>query len=128
MFQSCTGRYKDDSDEMAFRFTFFCERCGKPYQTPPLPFVFEAKSRSETEKELRNLLWQKEHFLAFKRANHRISYQFFCCPGCGEYVCRDCTVSRKMPSGIVRDLCMGCSSKQERRSGLSMKMFNPEKD
>lgn len=124
MLTSCTQKYTDESDERAFRFTFYCDRCGKPYKGQELSFMGGQETETECEKELWELKWQKEHTQAFERANHDASYHFFCCPGCGEYVCSDCTVSEKLPSGDVRDLCRKCNVRQDRRKNSPMRMVS----
>lgn len=127
MLTSCTKKYNDESNEQTFRFTFYCDRCGKPYQSAALKFTGADTTDTECEKELWELRWQKEHSQSFDRANHEAAYHFFRCPGCGEYVCDDCTVTEKLPTGEVRDLCCRCNGREgSRRKSVPMKMVHPE--
>lgn len=133
MFYSCTKKYTDESDEKIFRFTFYCDKCGKPHSSAPLPFsegrTFGGGKKEDTpcENELWELLWQKEHEQAFDRANHEASFHFFRCPGCGEYACGDCTVNEKLDSNGLRELCCQCSRREGRGKSAPMKMVMPHK-
>jgi hypothetical protein len=109
MLKSCTRKYTDESDEGMFRFTFYCDRCGSSHQIKPVSFSGHKLPDSAAEKNLWLLRWQKGHTQAFERADYEAKYHFFCCPGCGEYVCQDCVVSERTPSGDIRDLCLDCN-------------------
>lgn len=125
MFRSCTKRYQDESDEKAFRFTFYCDSCGRPYTVAPLCFTDGMQNKSDYEKELWELKWQSEHALAFERANHEAGHHFFCCPGCGEYVCQDCIISEKTPDGALKDLCWVCSTRAHKNEPPALHMVAP---
>ena len=115
MLQSCTKKYTDNSDETMFRFIFYCDCCGAPYECPPIPFS-EGRPEgppTDTAIELWKLRWKKEHDQAFARANAEAARKFFGCPGCGKYICQNCVVSTPLPTGEILDRCLDCTVKSE---------------
>lgn len=115
MLQSCTKRYADHSDEQVFRFIFFCDGCGEPFASTPIPFAGkEGPVGSPLEIELWKLCWRQEHTKAFARANQEAMLHYFCCPGCGDYICQSCVVTKRLPSGELQDRCEPCSARVHR--------------
>lgn len=122
MLKSCTRKYTDESDEDAFRFTFYCDRCGSPHSIASVKFSGNGPPDTLQGKKLWKMTWQKEHAQAFERANFEAKYHFFCCPGCGEYVCQNCIVSEALPSGELRDLCLNCNRRIAQKKNAPMRM------
>lgn len=121
MLQSCTKRYADKSDEQVFRFVFFCDDCGRAFHSAPIPFTGGGVPPGPpVETELWKLRWQEEHTKAFARANREAMLRYFCCPGCGKYICPGCVVSQKTASGDIRDLCRECSARSCRLEPFKM--------
>ena len=52
MLQSCTEKYTDNSDEKMFRFIFFCDCCGAPFEAPPIPFTEGRLAGTPTDTEI----------------------------------------------------------------------------
>lgn len=122
MLKSCTNRYTDVSDERKFQFTFYCDFCGAPFQSTPIPCTIPipAEHDAEPQTELYNLLWQKEHAQAFARANQEASIHFFGCPGCGRYICPSCVVSTFTPTKDILYRCPECSARSHRERPFRM--------
>ena len=127
MLSSCTKKYTDESGEKKFQFTFYCDRCESPHKIAPVLFGGNGSPTGEEGKKLWEMIWQKAHKQAFERVNFEAGYHFFCCPGCGEYVCRDCIISERTPSGELRDLCLDCNSRVRRKKNVPMRRIPHEK-
>lgn len=107
--EAITKRWEDESDMKLFKFSFFCDCCGKKAVT--LEYKFESGFKpklfmSEDERKARELIWQKDHDAAYERANNEAALQFTRCPKCGRRVCEDCY-------SVLDDLCTDCA-KEER--------------
>lgn len=123
MFNSCTKKYTDESDEKSFQFTFYCDYCGSSHQVGAIDFIETYDVSSHVEKSLWGLKWLKGHAQAFERANYEAKYYFFCCPGCGDYVCANCVSSEVLSSGDIKDLCLNCRNKHVMKRGDSIRFF-----
>jgi len=93
MLEAVTRKYEDGSTLEYFRFTFFCDSCGKavkvvtyPYKPPFKPKIFLTKS----ERRARELIWQCDHAVAYERANKEVLISFNQCPACYQRICDDC--------------------------------------
>ena len=93
MLDPMTRRYCDKSTAETFRFTFFCDCCGKELATSPAKFRsgFSPKLiMSSSERRIREILWLRDHDSAYERANREVLDQLNRCEICGDYVCDDC--------------------------------------
>lgn len=119
MLKSCTKKYTDESDERTFRFTFYCDVCGKPFTARPIAFT-EADALGEgaapINKQLSEVLWQKEHDAAFGRADSEVNEKLFRCPCCFEVVCGDCVRGVQTPEGIASPRCKNCQEKSANKT------------
>ena len=117
MFQSCTKKYTDESNEELFCFTFYCDDCNAPFHSTPISFKLNSCSIDKSsEYKLWKLQWQQKHKEAFARANQEAKIYYFCCPGCGRHICPACVVTKELSSGEVLERCWQCTvkSNQER--------------
>ncbi|MBU9728464.1 hypothetical protein [Diplocloster modestus] len=105
-----TKRFRNESDNKTFRFTFYCDYCGTGYQAPTTPFSGAGEVRDDAElPPLQRLLWQTEYEDAYERANRQALYHFTRCAECGKVVCEDCLDEfEDIP------LCPDCRAKQGR--------------
>ena len=98
-----TKRSIDNSNPDAFLFSFYCDRCGKEWQSLPLPFTlggFTAIEHDETWK----LVWEQEHKAAFMEANLKAQLSFNYCSSCGKWVCDACfNHEAKEQCGLCKD-------------------------
>jgi hypothetical protein len=88
MSKPLTRKTTDRSDEKAFSFSFFCDRCGKEWKAPVVPF--ETGGTVIEHNEARIMFWANEHRVAFEQANLEALMHFSLCPDCGKRVCDDC--------------------------------------
>ena len=121
MFKSHTKKYTDEYDAETFRFTFYCDQCGAAYKSEPIAFTGGEQSQIERDRKVWGLIWQKEHDMAFERANYAARFHFTRCPGCGEYVCEECTTNREMSSGELRPICRDCMCRSLHKDGGHLK-------
>ena len=84
-----TQKTTDHSDLEKFAFSFFCDNCGKEWQSHALPFKKGGFTAIENDDGLK-LLWANEHRLAFEQANLDAVAFFNRCANCGKRVCDDC--------------------------------------
>lgn len=106
MLESVTKKWEDDSNLERFKFSFYCDCCGKRIVTLEYKFNSGFKPKlfmSEAERKARELIWQKDHDSAYERANNDALLQFNRCPKCGGRVCDDCY-------SISDDLCFDCTN------------------
>ena len=107
MLEPVTQKFKDSSTHEYFRFTFFCDSCGKAVTEITYPYkpTFKAKLFiSESERRARELILQSEHARAYDQANMEVLFQFNQCPACKKRVCDDCY-------NEMEELCHKCASK-----------------
>ena len=109
MLSPITKKYTDDSSMKQFKFTFYCDCCGKPIFTQVYDFnsAFVQKSfLSNDEKEARAIIYANEHREAYERANNEVRLNLNRCEICGEMICEDCSVySDELRGGVC---CMKC--------------------
>jgi hypothetical protein len=99
-----TRKSVDRSNAEQFAFSFFCDRCGKEYQSVILPFNRGNFTAIEYE-EARQLLWTQEHKAAFEQANLDARLKFSLCRKCGRRVCDECLC---LDSNQEASLCKDC--------------------
>lgn len=117
MFKSCTQKYTDESTETTFHFSFYCDLCGEQFRSTIAKFTADITLPETTyEKKLWQMLWRREHWRAFERANFQAHYHFYTCPDCARLVCDQCTIVKLEPDGgIRRERCVQCQHKREIR-------------
>jgi hypothetical protein len=104
--KAVTKKTTDHSDAGQFSFSFYCDRCGKEWVSPAVPFSGGVCSEVE-HKEAVNLLWAAEHRAAFEGANIDAHMYFNLCPVCGKRVCDNCfCIEEKEHGGVCND-CLG---------------------
>lgn len=111
MLKSVTKRFHDQSTDTAFRFVFYCDLCGKAWESDAYPFDDPFAGNAEGgEKRARDILWRTEHDAAYERANLEARLHFNRCERCGKNVCDDCYELCVCSDG--RDVCAACSEKR----------------
>ena len=114
-----TRNYTDHSTDKGFQFEFFCDHCGNGYRTP-----FKASATGIASEALdaagsllggvfgraasigdrvHSVAWERAQDKAFTDAVQEIMPDFFQCPRCNQWVCRERCVNDK------RGLCKGCA-------------------
>ena len=89
MNQPLTQKSVDHSDTEKFAFGFFCDVCGKGWESPVIQFAAGGFTSIKNEEAYR-LMWAHEHRTAFEQANLEAHWHFNYCPKCGKWVCVDC--------------------------------------
>ncbi|MBQ7399885.1 MAG: hypothetical protein IJW06_05460 [Clostridia bacterium] len=109
MLSPITKKYTDDSSMKQFKFTFYCDCCGKPIFTKVYDFnsAFAQKTfLSNDEKEARAIIYANEHREAYERANNEVRLNLNRCEICGDMICEDCSVySDKLGGGVCCKKC-----------------------
>ncbi len=91
MLPPITRNYDDRSTEEYFFFVFYCDECGKPWESEKYPFYLtNSPALSEAEKRAHKILWEAEHYSAYERANTEALFHFSRCQKCGRRLCDDC--------------------------------------
>lgn len=89
MLTSVTRQYKDFSTPDEFAFAFYCDRCGREWQSDN--YRFERKGfETPMDERIRTMLWYQQHEEAYERANCEAGARFNRCPICGCRICDDC--------------------------------------
>ena len=89
MLDSVTRQYKDLSTPDSFSFLFYCDRCGKEWQSAV--YAFDMKGvEAPMDDNIRSILWNKQREEAYECANREAGKRFIRCPVCGCRVCDDC--------------------------------------
>ena len=112
MLSPITKKYTDESSMKQFRFTFYCDCCGKAIPAHAYDFnsAFAQKTfLSNDEKEARAIIYANEHREAYERANNEVRLNLNRCEICGDMVCEDCSVYSEKLGGDV--CCMKCAEK-----------------
>ncbi len=107
MLKTITKRVRDRSTDRFFKFSFYCDRCGKEWTSDP--YYFEnafSSSPTEGEKRARDIMWRTDHDAAFERANLEARLRFDQCDACGRRVCDECFAMEEDD-----DLCVDCAGK-----------------
>lgn len=109
MLGSVTKKYQDESTLEVFRFTFFCDCCGKALHASEWKFGEEFPPKlilSTSEQKARQIIWAKDHEAAFERANREILGKLNRCESCGARICDDCArVCEAMGGSVVCKTC-----------------------
>lgn len=93
MLDPVTKKFENGSTLEYFKFTFFCDVCGKAVKEITYPYKPPFKAKffiSKSERKARELIWQSDHASAYDRANKEVLLYFNHCPVCGRRVCDDC--------------------------------------
>ena len=114
-----TRNHSDLCTDKGFQFEFFCDRCGNGYRTrfkaSATGMVSEALDAAEglfggvfgrasdIGDRLHSAAWERAHDQAFQHAVEEIMPEFFQCPRCNSWVCRERCVNEK------RGLCKDCA-------------------
>ena len=112
--KSLTEKTIDHSSMDSFAFSFCCDRCGKSWRSGAISFSGEG-NRSIENDEVRKLLWERDHRIAFERADMEAQLHFNRCPACGRWVCDECF--RPLASD-EQDLCCDCAVKTAKNKSL----------
>ena len=97
-----TDSYEDLSDDQAFRFRFYCERCDSDYASDPQPRrrdegnlfldgvakILREATDNGCEPETDAVLVERES--ALRAAATQVQEHFHQCPQCGEWICDRC--------------------------------------
>jgi len=107
MLEPVTKKYEDGSTLEVFRFTFFCDLCGREVSRITYPYKPPFKAKifiSRSEQKARELIWQSDHASAYDRANKEVLLHVNRCSVCQRRVCDDCYHD-------TDGLCIECMSK-----------------
>ncbi len=110
MLDAVTKKYVDGSTEEQFRFSFFCDCCGKLVSTTKWAFHpgFEKKLfLTRAEQRARELVWERDHDSAYERSNVEALKMLNRCVICGAAICNDCTVECVEADG--KTVCVNCA-------------------
>ena len=110
-----TKKFEDGSTPEDFRFTFFCDLCGKAVKTITYPYTPPFKAKlfiSASERRARELIWQSDHASAYDRANQEALLSLNHCSVCGKRVCDDCFDEEE-------GICPECACKRESYDGYT---------
>jgi len=89
MLASVTKRFKNLSTPENFIFLFYCDRCGKEWQSDT--YAFNPRGfEPPIDENIRSMLWNQQHEEAYERANREASVRFNRCQALGCRVCDDC--------------------------------------
>jgi hypothetical protein len=113
MLSPITKKYTDESSMKQFRFTFYCDCCGKaiPAQAYDFNSAFAQKTfLTNDEKEARAIIYASEHDKAYERANNEVRLNLNRCAVCGDMVCEVCSVYSEKLGGDI--CCKKCAEKQ----------------
>ena len=100
-----TKRYADHSNAKRFAFSFFCDQCGKEWQSTPQVFLAGAMELPMDLRILR-MLWNDRHIAAYERANLEAIDAFYYCPECGRRVCVECYAASETEMADVCKICI----------------------
>lgn len=112
MLEPITKKYTDESSMKQFKFTFYCDCCGKAVPTQAYAYRngFQKKTfLSNDEKEARSIIYASEHGKAYERANNEVRLNLNRCEVCADMVCEDCSVYAEELGGGV--CCKKCAEK-----------------
>jgi len=113
------SNHTDHSTDNGFQFEFHCDRCSSGFRTRFKPWAIATASNiAEAVGDLfggalgratnfgdrvKSAAWEKAHDEAYEHAIEEIKPQFFQCPRCNSWVCREsCMNTRK-------GLCKSCA-------------------
>ena len=108
MLKTITKNYRDRSTDGFFKFSFYCDRCGKEWTSEEYPFVHGfGEKLSENEKRAKEILWRSDHDAAFERANLEARLRFNVCKICMEAVCDECFAMEE-----DEEICINCAEEK----------------
>ena len=97
MLRPITRKMTDESGGGTYRFTFYCDVCGKPYQSP----AYDSTVVTVPDRRAQEI----EYNDAYERANNEVLKNFNRCPACQRVVCDECfNILEDM------DICRVCSA------------------
>ncbi len=109
MLKTITKKFRDKSTDSFFKFSFYCDRCGKEWTSEEYPFVHGFSEKlSDDEKRAKEILFRIDHNAAFERANLEARLRFNQCNSCGGFVCDECFAMEEED-----DLCQDCASRMD---------------
>lgn len=107
MLEPVTRQYKDLSTSDNFAFAFYCDRCGKEWQSEV--YQLDLKGfEPPVDKRIRAMIWEQQHNEAYERANREAGARFNRCPTCGCRICDDCLYSTTLGND---DKCLDCADR-----------------
>jgi hypothetical protein len=112
----------DHSSDTAFAFSFFCDRCGKEWRSPSIPFSQGGFTEVEKSEAL-CLLWANEHRAAYEGAYLQALMHFNNCRRCGNWVCDDCFY---LSHDEQTDVCLDCHSVEAGQSAVGSNCHSAE--
>jgi len=123
MLDSVTRQYKDLSTPDSFSFLFYCDRCGKEWQSDI--HAFDMKGfEPPMDDNIRSMLWGKQQEDAYEHANREAGERFIRCPVCGCRVCDDCFYNGPQMETLVEEHGLTMREKEiavALRKGMSAK-------
>lgn len=91
MLKTITKRFRDRSTDRFFKFSFYCDRCGREWTSSEYPFEHGFSGElGEDEKKARDILFRIDHDAAFERANLEARLRFNQSKSCDGFVCDEC--------------------------------------
>ena len=91
MLKTITKKYRDRSTEGFFKFSFYCDKCGREWTSDEYPFEHGfSEELTADEKKAKEILFRVDHGAAFERANLEARLRFNQCSSCGRFVCDEC--------------------------------------
>ena len=105
MLKPITQKFKDLSTSDYFMFAFYCDRCGKEWQSEK--YELDIKGFDIPMDELiRSMIWNRQHNEAYERANCEAIVRFNRCPVCGCRICDDCLYTTELDE---EEKCIDCA-------------------
>lgn len=103
MVSTFTQKFTVSTTPDLFQFTFYCDQCGKPWNSRPIPYQ---KNYSNTEVQScdRESSYQYAFQIAFTEAKKEGLFCFNRCERCGFWVCNE-------HFSIKDNLCLNCMEK-----------------
>jgi hypothetical protein len=111
--------YGDHSTDKGFQFEFHCDRCGSGFRTRfeawltgTVTSVLDGASSlfggvfgraADVGERVKSAQWQKARDAAFEKAVEELKPEFFQCPRCSSWVCRQSCYNDK------KGLCKNCA-------------------
>ena len=108
-----TKRRLDRSTMEGFSFSFFCDMCGKEWQSAWYGFN-PGNLAAPMDPTVFQLLWTEQRKAAAERAKLDAAFVFNRCPVCGRGVCDNCFY---LSETGVSDICKDCVSTIRRAIG-----------
>jgi hypothetical protein len=109
--EAITNKYTDLSTADSFAFRFYCDDCGREWQSAPIAFCCDGFAQPP-EESVRSMLWNGQHEAAYERANREALFHFNLCPLCGRRVCDECFY---VSDTEHTDVCKQCDSQGEQK-------------